>query len=143
MKKQNVLLSALLFATLASPLLAQAQNAMPRVDQREVNQERRIDQGVQSGALTGREANRLEKGQARVERMETRAEADGRVTGRERARMDQAQDRQSRHIAEQKRDRQTDFNHDGRNDNQGRRVGRWDDHGEARHVGPREGRSRR
>lgn len=141
MKTIKPVVAALLFAALSAPLLAQT--ATPRVDQRQLNQERRIDQGTQSGALNNREAARLEKGQAHVERLETRAEADGRVTGRERARLDQAQDRQSRRIAEQKHDRQHDLNHDGRNDNQGRRVGRWDDHGEARHVGPREGRGRR
>ena len=34
--------------------------AMPGVDQRQEQQARRIDQGRQSGALTGREADRLE-----------------------------------------------------------------------------------
>lgn len=124
MKKQNALLSTLLFAALASPLLAQAQNVMPRVDQREVNQERRIDQGVQSGALTGKEAAKLERGQTHVENMENRAQADGKVTARERMRMDHAQDVQSRRIAREKQDGQHDFNHDGLNDRSERRAAR-------------------
>jgi len=141
MKTIKPIIAACLFAALAAPVMAQ--NAMPRVDQRQANQERRIEQGEKSGALTDREAARMERGQERMGRMENRMEADGKVTPRERARMDQAQDRQSRRIAEQKHDRQHDFNNDGRNDNQGRRVGRWEEQGEARHVGPREGRGRR
>jgi len=141
MKTLKPFIAACLFATLSAPLLAQT--AMPRVEQRQANQERRIEQGERSGALTNREATRLERGQAHVERMENRAAADGKVTPRERARLDQAQDRENRRIAEQKRDRQHDLNHDGHNDNQGRRVGRWEGQGDARHVGPREGRGRR
>lgn len=93
-----------------------AQANTPGVDQRQANQERRIDQGVASGALTPREANRLEAGQARVNRMENRAKADGVVTGAERARLQQAQDVQSARIYRQKHDAQHDFNHNGRVD---------------------------
>lgn len=106
---------------LALPLVALAQQAMPRVDQREANQEARIQQGVQSGALTPREARRLEGGQQRVENMEARAKSDGVVTRQERARLHHAQDVQSRRIAAEKHDRQHDFNHDGRNDRPRRR----------------------
>lgn len=100
----------------AMPLWAQAQNAMPGVDQRQLNQERRIEQGVASGSLTPREAARLERGQAHVERMETRAQADGTVTRAERQRIEHAQDVQSRQIYREKHDRQHDFNHDGQRD---------------------------
>jgi hypothetical protein len=55
-------------AAIALPASAQTQST-PRVDQRQANQERRIDAGVKSGALTGKEAARLEKGQARVQKM--------------------------------------------------------------------------
>jgi hypothetical protein len=87
------------------PVLAQAQST-PRIDQRQANQERRIDQGVASGQLTEREAARLEKGEAHVQQMEDKALADGAITRRERARIERAQDRQSRRIARQKHDRQ-------------------------------------
>lgn len=90
--------------------------ATPRVDQREANQERRIQQGVNSGQLTQREAQRLENRQERVERVEERAKADGKVTARERAHMDNLQDRSSREIRREKHDRQRDLNHDGRKD---------------------------
>ncbi len=76
------------------------------IDQRQANQEQRIDQGVRSGALTAAEAARLERGQARIERMESRALADGRMTPQERRRIMHAQDVQSHHIYRQKHDRQ-------------------------------------
>jgi len=110
MKHTSTLAIAVL-AAFALPVMAQT--STPRIDQRQANQERRIDQGVQSGALTEREAVRLEKGQTHVDNMETRAEADGKVTKREGARIEHAQDVQSRHIYRQKHDRQHDLNHDG------------------------------
>lgn len=90
---------------LASP--AFAQSSTPRIDQRQENQERRIEQGVKSGALNKKEAARLEKGQARVQKMENKAAADGKVTAKERARIEKAQDRESRRIYREKHDKQT------------------------------------
>lgn len=111
----------LLAVALALPALAFAQANTPRVDQRQANQEHRIDQGVASGSLTQREANRLERGQQRVDNMENRAKADGVVTRRERAQLHHAQDVQSRRIYAQKHDAQHDFNHNGRVDRPRRR----------------------
>ncbi|MBS1160673.1 MAG: hypothetical protein H6R15_3092 [Proteobacteria bacterium] len=106
-------IKVLVAIALAVPLFALAQANTPRVDQRAANQQQRIDQGVASGSLTPREANRLERGQLHVDRMEARAKADGVVTNRERARLHQAQDVQSRRIYSQKHDRQHDYNHNG------------------------------
>ncbi|MBP5987399.1 MAG: hypothetical protein KA538_09460 [Azonexus sp.] len=102
--------------SLIIPALAFAQANTPRVDQRQANQEQRIDQGVASGSLTQREANRMERGQQHVDNMENRAKSDGVVTARERARLHQAQDVQSARIHRQKHDRQHDYNHNGRVD---------------------------
>ena len=102
--------------SLVLPAIAFAQANTPLVDQRQANQERRIDQGVASGSLTQREANRLDRGQGRVDNMENRGQSDGVVTRGERARMHQAQDRQSARIYRQKHDRQHDYNHNGRVD---------------------------
>ncbi len=93
-------------AALSISLPAAAQTATPRVDQREANQQQRIDQGVQSGELNAKEAARLDKGEAKVERMEEKAKADGQVTKKERGVLHHAQDKQSRRIAKQKHDRQ-------------------------------------
>ena len=107
--------------SLVLPALAFAQANTPRVDQRQANQEQRIDQGVASGSLTEREANRLDRGQQHVDNMENRAKSDGVVTRGERARLHQAQEAQSRRIYAQKHDRQHDFNHNGRVDRPRRR----------------------
>jgi Tfp pilus assembly protein FimT len=93
-------------AAFAVPAFAQTQST-PRVDQRQENQERRIEKGEKSGALTQKEAARLEKGQARVQKMENKAVADGKVTAKERARIEKAQDKQSRRIYKEKHDKQT------------------------------------
>ncbi|MFN4325423.1 MAG: hypothetical protein ACK4FP_05995 [Azonexus sp.] len=114
-------IQALAVIAIVLPSLAFAQANTPGVDQRQVNQAHRIDQGVASGSLTQREANRLERGQQRIDAMESRAKADGVVTGRERARLHQAQDVQSARIYRQKHDRQHDFNHNGRVDRPARR----------------------
>jgi uncharacterized membrane protein YebE (DUF533 family) len=95
-----------LAAALAAPAFAQT-TSTPRIDQRQQNQERRIQQGEKSGALTSKEAARLEKRQARVQKMEDKAAADGKVTAGERARIERAQDRQSRAIYREKHDKQT------------------------------------
>jgi hypothetical protein len=67
----------------------------------------RIDQGVASGALTGKEAARLDKGQNRVDNAENKAKADGKVTKKERAHLNKMQNKQSRRIHRQKHDAQT------------------------------------
>lgn len=86
---------------------AYAENAeTPGIDQRQANQEQRIDQGIASGQLTEREANRLNRQQDRIDKMEDRAKSDGVVTKKERAKIHAAQDRASRNIAKQKHDRQ-------------------------------------
>ena len=86
--------------------MAYAQAETPRIDQRQANQEKRIDQGIASGQLNEREANRLNKQQEHVNKMEDRAKSDGVMTKKERARIGAAQARASRHIAREKHDRQ-------------------------------------
>lgn len=94
-----------LLATLPAYAFAQG-TTTPRVDKREANQQKRIDQGVASGQLTPRETARLEKGQAHVQHMEDKAKADGKVTAKERERIHHAQDVESHRIARQKHDAQ-------------------------------------
>ena len=75
--------------------------------QRNVNQQQRIENGLKSGALTTREAGRLERGEARIDRKEARAERDGNVSAGEQARIQTAENRESRRIYRQKHDAQT------------------------------------
>jgi len=66
--------------------------------QRNINQQNRIEQGMQSGQLTNKEVSQLEQGQAHVDRAESRAGADGHVNAREQTRMQHQENVQSRHI---------------------------------------------
>lgn len=100
------LLSTLSLALVATAATAQAPAQTPRIDQRQANQEQRIDQGVASGQLTRREARRLDRQQNRIDRAENRAKADGVVTASERRHLQRKQDRASRNIAHQKHDGQ-------------------------------------
>lgn len=104
MNTAKLTFAALLLGAFTLPALAQT--ATPNIDQRQANQQRRIDQGVQSGQLNQREAARLEKGQAHVQKMEDKAKADGVVTNKERAKITHAQDQQSRKIYREKHDKQ-------------------------------------
>lgn len=98
------LLLAAGLALLASPAFAQSGTV---IDNRQARQEQRIDQGISSGALNSREAARLERGQARVERYESRALAnDGRIGPREGRAITHSQNVQNRRIFRQKHDRQ-------------------------------------
>jgi uncharacterized membrane protein YebE (DUF533 family) len=106
MSKFKTSIAALVIAALPALAFAQATPATPGIDQRQANQERRIEQGVKSGELTNREAARLEKGQAKVQRMEAKAKADGVVTAKERRQITREQDKQSRRIARAKHDAQ-------------------------------------
>jgi hypothetical protein len=95
-----------LAAIASGSAFAQSQQAASEFIERNINQQQRIEQGLQSGQLTTREAARLEKGEARVENMESRALRDGRVTQNETRHIDQAQDRLSRDIYREKHDMQ-------------------------------------
>jgi opacity protein-like surface antigen len=103
MKKMLLAVSGM---TLLMTGMAYAQAETPRIDERQANQEKRIDQGIASGQLNEREANRLNKQQEHVNKMEDRAKSDGVMTKKERARIGAAQARASRHIAREKHDRQ-------------------------------------
>jgi len=92
---------------IASFAAAAGNTATPRVDQREANQQARIDAGVASGQLTARETNRLDKQQAHIAKVEAKDKADGTVTKSERAQLHRMQNRASRDIYVQKHDAQT------------------------------------
>ena len=104
MKKTRIAAVALL-AALSLPAFAEVMST-PRIDQRQENQERRIEEGVRSGQLNRREAARLRAELRDIRRMERRAAADGRITPREQARIEQAQDQLSRNIARERHDYQ-------------------------------------
>ena len=75
--------------------------------QRNINQQQRIEQGVQNGSLTNREVGKLERGQARDNAQQSRAGRDGYVGPNEQRRIQNAENTQSRRIYRQKHDAQT------------------------------------
>lgn len=87
--------------TMGNPQSASSQRMQADV-QRNINQEKRVEQGVQSGTLTNREAGALERGQARVDHAEAHAAKDGHVTAHEQARVQHRERNQSNHIYAQK-----------------------------------------
>ena len=107
--KATATMMALMIAALPGFALAQSSGttSTPRIDQRQAEQQKRIDQGVKSGQLNQKEAARLEKGQQHVQKMEDKAMADGKMTKMERKRIEHAQDVQSKKIYREKHDKQT------------------------------------
>ena len=71
---------------------------------RNVEQQRRIEQGLRSGDLNVREASRLEREESRVNSLQARALRDGTVSDAERAQINRAQDRVSQDIARERQD---------------------------------------
>jgi len=107
MQIKSVISTAAL-AIFTSTVYAQTQDpvATPGIDKRQEVQQKRIDKGVESGQLAGKEATRLERHQGHIQNMETRAKADGTVTRNERARIHHTQNQESHHIRREKHDRQ-------------------------------------
>ena len=106
MKIQTLILAIAVVTGAAVSANAFAQTATPRLDQREANQQQRINQGVATGQLTPREANNLQRRENRLNANEARAKADGVVTPAERRRLQREANRNSRKIHRQKHDAQ-------------------------------------
>ena len=63
--------------------------------QRDVDQQQRIDQGLKSGQLSTGEAAKLEQGEAHIDHMESNADKNGNLSAAEKARIQNAQNRES------------------------------------------------
>ncbi|HEX6949845.1 MAG TPA: hypothetical protein VF127_09615 [Nitrospira sp.] len=87
--KQTVLVIG---AVLLVAAVAHGQAETPGIDQRQANQEQRIDQRIANGQLTQHETHKLEKQQQHIDTMENQAKSDGVVTKKERARIHAAQE---------------------------------------------------
>ncbi len=77
----------------------------PRVDQRQVNQSKRIEQGIANGRLNARETNIVQAQQNNISTHETRVKSDGIVTKRERINLHRHQNRANRTIKRAKHNR--------------------------------------
>jgi tellurite resistance protein len=99
--QRKLILAAFIASTAIGTAYAQS-NETPRIDQREANQQKRIDQGVKSGELTNKEANTLQRRQDRVNAAEANAKADGKVTPQERRKLRRMENRNSKAIYNKK-----------------------------------------
>lgn len=70
----------------------------PGIQQRMENQQGRINQGINSGQVTPKEAGRLEAEQAKIKQDELRAKSDENLTSKERTKLTKEQDRASKDI---------------------------------------------
>jgi hypothetical protein len=75
--------------------------------QRDVNQQERIEQGLQSGSLNTREAAKLENQEKKVDRLQAKDLKDGSLSPAEKAQLQKAQNRVSADVYKQKHDAQT------------------------------------
>lgn len=104
---KTVKIAAVVLASIfAIPAFAQNTNT-PKIDKREANQQARIADGINSGALTAKEAANLEKREAKIVADEQAAKADGKVTRAERAKLHREENRASRKIHNKKHNANT------------------------------------
>jgi hypothetical protein len=99
MNKHLVSLMIASGALLASS--AFAQNAQED-QQRNVNQQERIEQGLQSGQLSTKEAGSLERGQQNIDRVESKDLRNGSISPAEQSRLNAMENRQSNAIYDDK-----------------------------------------
>ena len=101
-------LSLVLVATALTIGTDSAQAGGKRVNQRQINQQRRLYNGAANGSLTGREYVRLQKQQVRLNRKERqmRQSGDG-LTKKESVKLENMQDNMSQNVYQQKHDGQT------------------------------------
>lgn len=92
--------------SLGFSLPAQAQSVGSETE-RNVDQQQRIEQGLQSGQLNNREASKLEQGEARIDRTEQNDLRNGSLSPAEKAQIQREQNRESAAIYGQKHDAQT------------------------------------
>ncbi len=102
MKYKTFLLAMAVTASAAFSGAAFAQTATPKIDKQEANQQQRINNGVATGQLTPREANKLQRRQNSLNANEARAKADGVVTQPERNALKRQANRNSKMIYKKK-----------------------------------------
>src|ERR1700722_9219143 len=73
--------------------------SLSTIDQREANQQQRIDNGIHDGQLTRGETARLEQGEQRIDRTEARDLSHGPLTQQERQHLTNMEKRESRDIS--------------------------------------------
>lgn len=109
MNFQRLFVATAIVVTLSSPAFADDTNTTATNTtgvQRDVNQQERIENGLQSGQLNTKEAGKLEQGETRIEKTEARDMKDGSVSTKEQARLNKMENKESAAIYAQKHDAQ-------------------------------------
>ena len=96
---RNLLVTALIAtAAFGSSFAASAQTNAATTTQRDVNQEQRIENGLQNGTITTRENAELQRDEAHVDRLQAKDMKNGPMTAAEKAQLNAAQNKTSRDI---------------------------------------------
>lgn len=105
-KMITAFISTLLTSTIVMPAFAQS-TATPNVSKRQIQQQKRIAEGVRSGELTAKETANLEMREAKIQADKRAAKADGVVTSAERAKLHAEENHVSRKIYQKKHNDRT------------------------------------
>ena len=100
---RNLLVTALIAtAAFGASFAASAQTNAANTTQRDVNQEQRIENGLQNGSITTRENSELQREEAHVDRMQAHDMKDGAMSPAEKAKLTAAQNKVSHDITQAK-----------------------------------------
>ena len=100
---RNLIVTALIAtAAFGASFAASAQTNAANTTQRDVNQEQRIENGLQNGSITTRENSELQREESRVDKMQARDMKDGSMSPEEKAKLTAAQNKVSRDITQAK-----------------------------------------
>ena len=100
---RNLLVTALIAtAAFGSSFAASAQTNAANTTQRDVNQEQRIENGLQNGSITTRENSELQRDEAHVDHLQAKDMKNGPMTSAEKAQLTAAQNKTSRDITQAK-----------------------------------------
>ena len=96
---RTLLVTALIAgAAFGSSFAASAQTNAAATTQRDVNQEQRIENGLQKGTITTRENSELQRDEAHVDKLQAKDLKNGSLSPAEKAQLTAAQDKTSRDI---------------------------------------------
>ena len=104
---KSIKFAAMLITSLIAGSVMAQTTATPSVEKRQERQQKRVAQGIESGALTSKEASNLEKRESRIEADKQAAKADGVVTSAERAKLQHEENRVSKKIRNKKHNANT------------------------------------
>ena len=98
---RNLLVTALIAtAAFGASFAASAQTNAANTTQRDVNQEQRIESGLQNGTITTRENAELQRDEAHVDKLQAKDMKNGPMTAAEKTQLQAAQNKTSRDIHE-------------------------------------------